>query len=120
MSMRGLRGYRVQGVQRNLTRWRGRAHTDAERVITWVEERSKNQFGEPLGTHRGRPKLQVGSHTKSGVKVESSFRVKVQDLEAVGVMQDHRGCRGGVQDTGGCRGKMFARNSRKRSSDAPE
>ena len=111
MSMRGLRGYRVQGVQRNLTRWRGRAHTYAERVITWVEEQSKNQFGEPLGTHRGRPKLQVGSHTKSGVKVESSFRVKVQD---------HRGCRGGVQDPGGCRGKRFEGLWRYRTMEAAE
>lgn len=38
----------------------------------------------------------AGSQTESGVKVESSFRVKVQDLEAVGVIQDHGGCRGGL------------------------
>lgn len=85
-----------------------------------MEERSKNQLGEPLGTHRGRPKLQVGSQTKSGVKVESSFRVKVQDLEAVGVMQDHGGCRGGVQDPGGCRGKRFAGLWRYRTMEAAE
>lgn len=57
--MKGLRRYRVQGVQRNLTRGRGRADTDAERVTTWVEEWSKNKVGDPLGAHRGRPKLQV-------------------------------------------------------------